>query len=215
MPAVRVSLQLAVYLQSARLGAKLHKTHYYINFPCHSRFLANFKPKSKMKENWSWVPVVCLTQRQTGRVTVGLWAYFVVDIPTDGLSASLSWSKSRRTHDHILLSRMRLPNLSKSKSYTTDGQSASPSWYQAPIWDPRPIFLLLSLIIFRQLRVCWRGAPTLTRSRVSNFQFLLGIASAAFLRFESHGTHKHILLSLFVEYIKRSQNSALTYILAY
>jgi hypothetical protein len=40
---------------------------------------------------------------------------------------------------------------SQSQSYiTTDGQSASLSWCQAPIWDPRPAFLLLSLIVFRQ-----------------------------------------------------------------
>jgi hypothetical protein len=41
-----------------------------------------------------------------------------------------------------------------SLSYiTTDGQSSSLSWRQAPIWDPRPIFLLLSLIIFRRLQI--------------------------------------------------------------
>jgi hypothetical protein len=35
-----------------------------------------------------------------------------------------------------------------SQSYSTiDGQSASPSWCQASIWDPGPIFPLLSLII--------------------------------------------------------------------
>jgi hypothetical protein len=34
------------------------------------------------------------------------------------------------------------------------------------------------------------------RSRVCSFQFLLDIASAAFLRSESHGTYEHILLSL-------------------
>jgi hypothetical protein len=28
-----------------------------------------------------------------------------------------------------------------------DSLSASPSWYQAPTWDPRPIFPILSLII--------------------------------------------------------------------
>jgi hypothetical protein len=33
-------------------------------------------------------------------------------------------------------------------------QSASLAWCQPPIWDSRPIFLLLSLIIFRQLRIC-------------------------------------------------------------
>jgi hypothetical protein len=32
------------------------------------------------------------------------------------------------------------------------------------------------------------------RRRVRSFQFLPGIASAAFLRPESHGTHEHILL---------------------
>jgi hypothetical protein len=44
---------------------------------------------------------------------------------------------------------------SQSQSYiTTDGQTASLSWCQALIWDPRPIFLLLSSIIFIQLRIC-------------------------------------------------------------
>jgi hypothetical protein len=33
---------------------------------------------------------------------------------------------------------------------------------------------LLSLIIFRQLRVCWCGAPSLARSRVCSFQFFAG-----------------------------------------
>jgi hypothetical protein len=79
----------------------------------------------------------------------------------------------------------------------TDGQPASLSWCQAHIWDPLTNFSLLFLIIFRQLRVCWCGAPSLTRSPVCSFQFLLGIASAAFLRSESHGTHEHILLPLF------------------
>jgi hypothetical protein len=157
----------------------------------------------------------------------------------------------RRTHDHILLSHLRLPQSggpgpriyipqeqggpvipldtgfpfhrllrlaglqwrysnppqleltcqgqSQSQSYiTTDGQSAILSSCQAPNWDLRPVFPLLSLIIFRQLRVCWCGAPSLTRSRVRSFQFLPGIASSAFLRSDSHGTHEHILLSLFL-----------------
>jgi hypothetical protein len=61
----------------------------------------------------------------------------------------------------------------------TDSQSTNLSWCQTLIWDPRPIFLYLSLIIFRQLRVCWCGAPSLTRSRVCTFQFLADIASVA------------------------------------
>jgi hypothetical protein len=37
----------------------------------------------------------------------------------------------------------------QSQSYiTTDSQSASLSWCQAPIWDRQPIFPILSLIIF-------------------------------------------------------------------
>jgi hypothetical protein len=56
-----------------------------------------------------------------------------------------------------------------------------------------PIWLLPSLIIFRQLTNLLIRAPSLTRSRVCSFQF---IASAAFLSSESHGTHENILLSL-------------------
>jgi hypothetical protein len=49
---------------------------------------------------------------------------------------------------------------SPNPSYiTTDGQLASLSWCQAPIWDQRPIFRLLSLIIFRQLRFVDMGRP--------------------------------------------------------
>jgi hypothetical protein len=80
----------------------------------------------------------------------------------------------------------------------TDSLSASLSWCQTPIWDPRPNFPFLSLIIFRQLRVCWCEAPSLTRSRVCSFQFLPGIASAASLISESLGIHDHILFSLFL-----------------
>jgi hypothetical protein len=79
---------------------------------------------------------------------------------------------------------------SQSQNYITiDGQSASLSCCQAPIWGPRSIFRILSLIIFRQLLVYWCGAPSLMRSRVCSFQFYPGIASAAFLRAKSHGTH--------------------------
>jgi hypothetical protein len=53
-------------------------------------------------------------------------------------------------------------------------------------------------MIFRQLRICWCGAPSLTRSWVCSFQSLLGITSAVFLRSQSQGAHKHILLSPFL-----------------
>jgi hypothetical protein len=39
-----------------------------------------------------------------------------------------------------------------------------------PIWDPRPIFFFLE-IFFRQLRVCYFVAPSLTRGRVCNLLY--------------------------------------------
>jgi hypothetical protein len=87
----------------------------------------------------------------------------------------------------------------KSQSFiTNNSQSASLSWCQAPIWDPQPIFSPLSLNIFSQLWFRWCGAPSLTRSRVCSFHLLPGIASQVFLGSEFHGTHEHILLSLFL-----------------
>jgi hypothetical protein len=82
---------------------------------------------------------------------------------------------------------------------TIDGQSASLSWCPAPIWDPRSNILLLSLIVVRQLRVCWCGVPSLMRGRVCSFRLLLGIASAAFFVSESRGTHDHYLPAFYRE----------------
>jgi hypothetical protein len=59
---------------------------------------------------------------------------------------------------------------SSSSYITTDGQSASLSWCQAPLSDPRQIFFL-SWIIFRQLLIEWCGALSLTRSRICSFEF--------------------------------------------
>jgi hypothetical protein len=50
-------------------------------------------------------------------------------------------------------------------------------------------------ITVRQLRVCWCGAFSLTRERVCRLQFLLVLASAVILGFESRETRDHILLS--------------------
>jgi hypothetical protein len=82
---------------------------------------------------------------------------------------------------------------SQSQSYImTNSLSASPSWYQAPTWDPWPIFPILfhsHFFFFWQFRVCWCGVCT--------FQYWPGIASTAFFRSESHGTYEQSLLSLF------------------
>jgi hypothetical protein len=57
----------------------------------------------------------------------------------------------------------------KSSHITTDGQSGSLSWCQAPISDLWPKFLLLYLIIFfRQLQIYWCGALWVTSPRVGS-----------------------------------------------
>jgi hypothetical protein len=50
-------------------------------------------------------------------------------------------------------------------------------------------------VTVRQLRVCWCGAPSLTRGRVCCLQPLLVLTSAVILGSQSQGTHDHILLS--------------------
>jgi hypothetical protein len=86
----------------------------------------------------------------------------------------------------------------KSQSYlTTDSQWASLSWCQVPIRARDHFFFLLE-IFFRQLRVCYFVAPSLTRGWVCNLLLLLVLASAVPLEFESRGTQDHILLSQFL-----------------
>jgi hypothetical protein len=50
-------------------------------------------------------------------------------------------------------------------------------------------------IIVWQLRVCWFGAPSLTRGRVCRMRLLLALASAVIFGSKSRGTRDHILLS--------------------
>jgi hypothetical protein len=76
---------------------------------------------------------------------------------------------------------------SESESYvTTDGQSASLSWYKAPIWAYDQIFIAVwNTKYVGQLRVCWYGALSLTRGGVCRLQLLLALASAVILGSES------------------------------
>jgi hypothetical protein len=50
-------------------------------------------------------------------------------------------------------------------------------------------------IIVWQLRVCWFGAPSLTRGRVCRLKLLLALASTVIFGSESLGTWDHIWLS--------------------
>jgi hypothetical protein len=69
--------------------------------------------------------------------------------------------------------------------------TANQSWRQAP-WDSRPV------IFFLQLNSCCHSpyvTSSLTRGWVCSLHLLLVLASGVILRFDSHGTHDHILLS--------------------
>jgi hypothetical protein len=50
-------------------------------------------------------------------------------------------------------------------------------------------------VIVWQLRVCWFGAPSLTRGRVCRLQLLVALVSAAIFGSEPRRTRGHILLS--------------------
>jgi hypothetical protein len=74
---------------------------------------------------------------------------------------------------------------SQCQSYvTTDSQSVSVSWCQAPTWGLRLDFYY-----------CQTVAGLLTRERVCRLQLLLAIGSAVILRSVSRRTRDHILLS--------------------
>jgi hypothetical protein len=60
------------------------------------------------------------------------------------------------------------------RTFMHSSKSKSKLYYdqcQAPIWGPRPDFY------FCQFRVCWDGAPSLTRGRICRLQLLLALAS--------------------------------------
>jgi hypothetical protein len=63
----------------------------------------------------------------------------------------------------------------------------------------------------RQLRVCWCGAPSLTRGQVCRLQLLLALASAVILGSESYGTHDHILLPLIRDSTKLEEQDPYLY----
>jgi hypothetical protein len=72
----------------------------------------------------------------------------------------------------------------------TDGQSASLSWCQTPIWSLRPDFYYCQTVA-----VYWCWAFSLKRERVCRLQLLLFLSSAVILKSESRGTRDHILLT--------------------
>jgi hypothetical protein len=100
--------------------------------------------------------------------TPGHWVPFSSPLTTLRASVEVFWPASTRFWRSCQ---------SQSQSYiTTDGQSDILSWCPAPIWDPRPIFLL-SLIILRQLRIFWCEALSLTRGNEYRLK-LIGLTVA-------------------------------------
>jgi hypothetical protein len=97
-------------------------------------------------------------------------------------------SRSSSTTDFWVLS-LESWVLSLESYITTDDQSASLSWNEAPNWGLRPDFY------YCQLLVCWCGALSLTRWRVCRLQLLMVLASADIFGSDSRGTRDRILLS--------------------
>jgi hypothetical protein len=91
-----------------------------------------------------------------------------------------------------------LKSKSKSKLYL-DRQSVGQSvLVSGTHLGPATNFSYSLLDFFCTVSVFLCGVPSLMRRRVCTFQFLPEIASADFLRSQSHETHEYILLSLFL-----------------
>jgi hypothetical protein len=81
--------------------------------------------------------------------------------------------------------------LSESESYiTTDGQSASLSWNEAPVWDLRPDFYYCQTVAGLLI---W-GALSDERTDLS-FIIAPGPCQCRYFGTDSHGTRDHNLLS--------------------
>jgi hypothetical protein len=131
-----------------------------------------------------------LRQRIHSRVRVPWYfrPYFTV---SDSRLPFLSPPTTRRATVELFDPASTLKSQSQSQSYvTTDGQSATLFWFQAPIWGLRPDFYTVWL-----LWVCWCGVLYLTRERVCRLQLLLVFASAVILGSQSRVTRDHIFLS--------------------
>jgi hypothetical protein len=119
------------------------------------------------------------------RYTPGHWIPFPSPLTTHKATVEVFHPASTRD-DHYFVSVILWPTVSRSVHLGVRHPSGT-----------HDQFFPLSLLLFL-FRVCWCGEASLTRSRVCTFQFQPGITSTAFLRPESHGTHKHILLSIFL-----------------
>jgi hypothetical protein len=81
--------------------------------------------QSIMTAHNQWLPKTRFIPYWTARTSVFLWLWWM----TNEESLLTHWTP------------LRMLGMSESESYvTTDGQSASLSWYKAPLWSPRSDF---------------------------------------------------------------------------
>jgi hypothetical protein len=136
-----------------------------INYNCNFLGIVYFKTLSEPLSNggrmvgwWNQDTSVCIigVRLPTGAREFQQRMFPFIWVPK--LSLYLDHGNYRLTQQLLFLFTDRLLLLirqSQSQSYImTDCQSASLSWCQAPIRDPPQMFLLLSLIIGRQLWIC-------------------------------------------------------------
>jgi hypothetical protein len=120
------------------------------------------------------------------------WPYFTVSylrLPNFGQPDPYIYMPQKQDSTVTPPGTERLQTL-MSKS---DGQPASLSWYQAPIWDHDR-----TPITVRKLRVCWCGALCLTRERVCSLQFCWASPALSFFWSESRRTHLNNAISFWV-----------------
>jgi hypothetical protein len=100
----------------------------------------------------------CCHPRRLKICTVWFWFVYLIQPKKNGNFVE----KYKRSV--IILQHLKL------KLISTDSQSASLSWCQAPIWDPWPI-IFSAWNFLRQLRLWYFVAPSLTRGQVCNLLY--------------------------------------------
>jgi hypothetical protein len=110
------------------------------------------------------------------------WTFPLLSVPELSPASATSFSQQQLTTTETQHSLTATP--SQSRRYvTTDGQSASLSWCQAPIWGP------CSEIYYCQTVAGSLMLDALSEERTGCLQLLLAFTSAVIFGSQSRGTH--------------------------